>query len=67
MKFNIGDSVIYSFPAPSNPGDDKFIGEVEEVSDTFIFIKNDRNVRLRISSKNFYLVSSMKKIRKLSD
>ncbi|MCL4549203.1 MAG: hypothetical protein M1495_11610 [Bacteroidetes bacterium] len=65
MKFNIGDSVIYSFPDPGNPEDDKFIGEVEDVSDTFIFIKNERNIRLRVSSKNFYLVSPMKKKVKL--
>ena len=67
MRFDIGDSVIYSFPDPLNPQDDKFIGEIEEISDTYIFIKDNRNIRLRVSSKNFYLISPMKAVEKIPD
>ncbi len=62
MRFDIGDSVVYSFPNPLNPQDDKFIGEIEEVSGTYIFIKDNRNIRLRVSSKNFYLISPVKTV-----
>ncbi|MEW5842836.1 MAG: hypothetical protein AB1775_06205 [Bacteroidota bacterium] len=67
MRFDIGDSVVYSFPNPLNPQDDKFIGEIEEVSGTYIFIKDNRNIRLRVSSKNFYLISPVKAVEKDSD
>lgn len=67
MKIYVGDSVVYSFPNPVTPEEDRFIGKVEEVSESYIFIKNDKNIRLRVSSKNFYLISSVKVIQKFSD
>lgn len=62
MRLEIGKSVVYTFPDPLTPGTDKFFGKIEEISSSYIFIKNEKNVRLKVSAKNFALINSVNKI-----
>jgi len=57
MNFEIGDTVIYTFPDPVSPKTSKFIGKIEEISGSYIFIKNEKNIRLKVSAKNFELIN----------
>ncbi|MBU2494749.1 MAG: hypothetical protein KJ571_19165 [Bacteroidetes bacterium] len=56
----IGDKVVYNFPNPLNSNNDKFIGILEIISDTHIYIRNEEGIRLKVSFKNFDLLELYK-------
>ncbi len=53
MDFTVGDNVKYRFPEPSNNRELFFKSKIENISDSFVFIKNEKNIRLKVSFKNF--------------
>ena len=53
MDFSVGDNVKYRFPEPSNNRELFFKGKIENISESFVFIKNEENIRLKVSFKNF--------------
>ena len=59
MEFSIGESVKYRYPNPLNDNEHFFIGKIESISDEFVFIKNEKNIRLKVSFKNFDYVSAI--------
>ena len=58
MNIKNGDLVRYIYPEPRNTADKEFVGTVENVTDSYILIKNKKNIRLKVSSKNFELFES---------
>jgi hypothetical protein len=56
MELKVGDKVKYIFPEPKNMNENEFIGIVETVSKDFIYLKNELNIRLKVSYKNFHLI-----------
>jgi len=59
MSYSIGDYVQYKYPNPINNNEHVFIGKIESISDEYIFIKNEKNIRLKVSFKNFDYISTV--------
>lgn len=57
MEIELGDEIIYKFPDPLVKNKNSFIGIVDFIGESFIFIKNENNIRLKISFKNFHLIT----------
>ena len=53
MEFNIGDKVQYTFPNPPANSNKLAIGELIDISEFFVVILTDENVKLKINFKNF--------------
>lgn len=56
MEIKLGQRVIYTFPEPVDFSRTKFLGTVEFVGEAFIFIKDERNIKLKVSYKNSHLL-----------
>ena len=56
MDLNVGDKVKYNFPTPLYSQKSKFTGTVEIITDSYIYLRNEEGIRLRISFKNFDLL-----------
>jgi hypothetical protein len=56
MEIKLGQRILYTFPEPADFRRTRFLGNVEFVGETFIYIKNDRNIKLKVSFKNFHLL-----------
>lgn len=56
MELKIGDKIKYNFPFPKNSETTSFIGSVEIISDTHIYLRNEEGVRLKVSFKHFDLL-----------
>jgi len=56
MELKIGDKVRYNFPFPKNSETISFVGAVEIIADTHIYLRNEEGVRLKISFKHFDLI-----------
>jgi hypothetical protein len=57
MELKVGDKVIYTFPDPKNLKENEFIGVVETIAESYIYLKNELNVRLKVTYKNFHLIN----------
>ena len=64
MQIKEGDIIIYSFPFLLSHAKNKFVGHVEYIGADFIFIKDSKNIRLKISSNNY---KNIKKIGSLEE
>jgi hypothetical protein len=53
MSFKQGDKLRYYFPNPLNSNQKFFDGIVESISEYYIYLKNQNNIRLKVSFKNF--------------
>lgn len=53
MELKVGDKVRYIFPEPKNLMESEFVGVIETLADSYIYLKNDRNIRLKVTYKNF--------------
>lgn len=56
MKIEIGDKVKYLFPDPKNPEESFFVGIVDFIGDSSVTLRNEQNVSLKVSFKNFHLM-----------
>lgn len=56
MKIEIGDKVKYLFPDPKNPEESFFVGTVDFIGDSFVTLRNEQNIGLKVSFKNFHLM-----------
>ena len=56
MEFNVGDKLVYNFPTPLDSRKSKFTGTVEIITDSYVYLRNDEGIRLRISFKNLDLL-----------
>ena len=56
MEFKIGDKVQYSFPNAVSSSMADFSGDIQSISESFIIIRNEKNIQLKISFKNFDLI-----------
>lgn len=56
MELNVGDKVVYNFPTPLDSQKSKFTGTVEIITDSYIYLRNEEGIRLRVSFKNFDLL-----------
>ena len=61
LDFEIGDIISYEYPNPVDAKKVKFIGELSEIGDAFVYIKNEEGVGLKISFKHFHLLKHYKK------
>ena len=61
MNIKNGDLVRYNYPEPRNAADKEFVGTVEDITESYIIIKNKKNIRLKISSKNYEMLESTRK------
>jgi hypothetical protein len=59
MEIKLGQRIIYTFPEPIDSSKAKFLGTVDYVGETFILIKDDRNIKLKVSYKNFHLLQQV--------
>jgi len=57
MELKVGDKVRYTFPDPKNLKETEFIGIVEVLAESYIYLKNELNIRLKVSYKNFHLIN----------
>jgi len=57
MELKVGDKVRYIFPEPKNLKESEFIGIIETITQSYIYLKNERNIRLKVTSKNFHLIN----------
>lgn len=53
MEFRIGDKVHYIFPTPINSSDHTFSGTIENIMESFVIIRNEKNICLKVSYKNY--------------
>ncbi len=56
MEFVIGQKVKYYFPIPKNLSKPYFIGEIENVLENHLILKNQDNVMLKVSFANYDLL-----------
>lgn len=56
MEIKEGDVVRYYFPNPANSEQKFFVGIVTTIQDDYVFILNERNIRLKVSFKNYHLI-----------
>lgn len=56
MDLKVGDKIKYNFPNPHNSLSKSFFGVIELISDTFVYIRSDEGVRLKVSFKHFDLM-----------
>ena len=61
MNIKNGDLIRYVYPEPRNAADKEFVGTVEDITESFMIIKNKKNIRLKISSKNFEFLEPKRK------
>lgn len=59
MEIYIGKKMIYKFPAPKDISKNYFIGIVDYIGETFITLKDETNIRLKITMKNFHLLEPL--------
>ena len=57
MELKVGDKVRYIFPEPKNLKENEFVGIIEVITDSYIYLTNERNIRLKVTSKNFHLIN----------
>jgi len=57
MELKVGDKVRYIFPEPKNLKENEFVGTIEIITDNYIYLTNERNIRLKVTSKNFHLIN----------
>jgi len=57
MELKVGDKVRYFFPEPKNLKESEFVGTIEVIADSYIYLMNERNIRLKVTSKNFHLIN----------
>ena len=67
MELKIGDLVRYTYPDPMNMTEKVFNGEIENISEGFMIIKNKKNIRLKVSFKNFHQINLIKRATKIKD
>jgi small-conductance mechanosensitive channel len=60
MKLKIGDYVQYSFPDAENQKVNVFSGKIHSISENYIVLRNEKNVQVKISFKNFDLIKLLK-------
>jgi len=53
MSLKAGDRLVYTYPNPLNSKNKSFSGRVEVICETYVILKNDQNILLKISWKNF--------------
>lgn len=56
MDIKIGDKVKYLFPSPMVAEKSFFVGIVDFIGDTFVTLRNEQNICLKVSFKNFHLI-----------
>lgn len=56
MEIQCGDKVEYYFPEPTEKGITSITGIVETIGDSFVFLKTESKVMMKISFKNFHLL-----------
>ena len=56
MEIQTGDKVKYLFPDQNNLAKSSFIGVVDFVGDSFVTLRNEQNMLLKVSFKNFHLL-----------
>jgi hypothetical protein len=56
MEITIGDKVKYLFPDQNNLAKSAFIGVVDFVGDSFVTLRSEQNMVLKVSFKNFHLL-----------
>lgn len=55
-EIKCGDQVEYSFPEPTEKGITSITGIVEYIGDSFVSIKPESMISMKISFKNFHLL-----------
>lgn len=56
MEIRCGDKVNYFFPNPEKGKESFITGTIETISDAYVFFKSDKDVKMKISFKNFHLI-----------
>jgi len=56
MQIECGDRVKYFFPEPENKKDISVTGIIEDITDLYVFLRTENNVKMKISYKNFDLI-----------
>ena len=59
MQLKVGDYVMYSFPNAVNSSRTDFSGKIHSIYESYIIIRNEKNVQLKISFKNFDLIKPL--------
>ncbi|GJQ64163.1 MAG: hypothetical protein SCALA702_32160 [Melioribacteraceae bacterium] len=52
MEFNEGENVVYTFPNPVDGAKKSFSGKIYLITDSWIFIKSEDDIILRVSFHN---------------
>jgi hypothetical protein len=55
-EIKCGDKVEYSFPEPTEKGITSITGIVEYIGDSFVSLKTESLISMKISFKNFHLL-----------
>ncbi len=53
MDMVVGSKVKYEYPLPASYNNITFIGVIEYIGESFVDIRNEQNVTIRISYKNY--------------
>ncbi len=56
MDIKIGDKIIYTFPNSEKEPGDSITGLIEFIGETFVSMRSEENVQIKISYKNFHLI-----------
>ena len=60
MQIECGDRVKYSFPEPINEEKLSVTGIIEQIADSYVFLRTENNIKMKISYKNFHLIKPYK-------
>lgn len=53
MEMVVGTKIKYSFPHPVSSNNISFIGVIEYIGESYVDIRNEQNIIIRISYKNY--------------
>lgn len=56
-----GELVKYRFPEPKTGSEKTFTGRIELVTEDYIVLQSETNVKLRVSFKNFEYITPLNK------
>ena len=67
MDITSGDLIKYRFPEPGKQGLRVITGRIETITENYVLILSDANIRVKVSFKNFEYITPLneKNIKKL--
>lgn len=61
MEIKNGDKVRYKFPEPKAGGLKEFTGHIELITEDYIIMQSDLNIKLKVSFQNFEYITPLNK------